>query len=185
MVVVFDACLFYPIAIRHFSGHLAAIDDFQARWTRVINEEWIRSVCRNLGKKRESFAATLEWLEIAVPDYLIEGYEGTLGECTLPDPDDFHVIEAAVFAEAERIITFNLADFPETVLLPLGLRAQNPDEFFVERYDAYPERVIEAAAEARAGLTRKPFTPERYVESLAGAGLTHLARLLTAHFDQI
>lgn len=180
MVVIFDACLFYPIAIRHFATHLAAIDDFQARWTCRIDEEWMSNVAADLGIARERLLPTLEWFALAVPDYLIEDCEGSPPDCTLPDLDDCYVLEAAVFAGAERIITANLRDFPDTVLGPYGIRAQHPDEFFCERYAVSAERMVEAARDARRGLTRKPLDPAEYIEGLRKVDLPRLAALLEA-----
>ena len=40
----------------------------------------------------------------------------------LPDPDDVHVIESAIRADAASIVTFNLHHFPERVLDPRSHR---------------------------------------------------------------
>lgn len=42
----------------------------------------------------------------------------------LPDVDDRHVLAAAIEAEADIILTWNLRDFPEAVLACHSLRAE-------------------------------------------------------------
>lgn len=50
---------------------------------------------------------------------------------TLPDPDDRHVLAAAIKSEAEVIVTYNLKDFPDPLLSPHRVRAEHPDNFIL------------------------------------------------------
>lgn len=50
---------------------------------------------------------------------------------TLPDPGDRHVLAAAIHANAEVILTCNLADFPAETLARSNIEAQHPDDFLV------------------------------------------------------
>jgi hypothetical protein len=45
----------------------------------------------------------------------------------LPNPDDRHLLAAAIHGSAEAIVTANLSDFPAAVLKPFGIKAQRPD----------------------------------------------------------
>lgn len=66
----------------------------------------------------------------AVSDCLVTGFESLeAGLISLPDPDDRHVLAAAIHSGAQEIVTFNLRDFPDAVLRPYGVRAIHPDEF--------------------------------------------------------
>ena len=51
-----------------------------------------------------------------VPDCLVTGYEPIIPTLTLPDPDDRHVLAAAIRCGAGSIVTFNLGDFPASAL---------------------------------------------------------------------
>jgi predicted nucleic acid-binding protein len=48
----------------------------------------------------------------SVPDCLVAGYEPLIDGLKLPDPDDRHVLAAAIKAGAQVIVTANLKDYP-------------------------------------------------------------------------
>lgn len=50
---------------------------------------------------------------------------------SLPDPDDRHVLAAAIRCRADVIVTMNLRDFPSEGLAAFGMEAQHPDEYQV------------------------------------------------------
>lgn len=54
---------------------------------------------------------------------------------TLPDPDDRHVLAAAIRCGASVIVTFNQRDFPADVLASYGVESQHPDEFVENLFD--------------------------------------------------
>ncbi len=60
----------------------------------------------------------------AVPDSIVTGYEYFIESMTLPDPDDLHVLAAAIRCGASVIVTFNEADFPRPALEPFGQSEQ-------------------------------------------------------------
>lgn len=187
MVVLFDACLFYPIAIRYFGLHLAAIDDFQVRWTDEINQEWMNALAEKHGKDPKSYIGTLKWFDVIAPDWRIapEDYQHLWPECDLTDQDDCHVVRAALAVPVDTLVTFNLSDIRTASVRALGIQVMHPDAFFTSRYVQSPELVIEAAREARASLVKSPLTPERYVEGLKASGLPGLATQLSSHLPEL
>lgn len=52
------------------------------------------------------------------PDATINGWEELESSLTLPDPDDRHLVAAAIRGRADAIVTANLSDFPADVLEP-------------------------------------------------------------------
>ena len=62
--------------------------------------------------------------------WAIDGYRShgdLVDSLILPDPDDRHVMAAAIKTGAELIVTFNLADFSLQSLAPHGLEARHPE----------------------------------------------------------
>lgn len=63
----------------------------------------------------------------AVPDCLVNGYEYLIPSIHLPDPDDRHVVAAAIHSRCDAIVTANLEDYPSEALAPFNLEAIHPD----------------------------------------------------------
>ncbi|MDZ7844387.1 MAG: PIN domain-containing protein [Anaerolineales bacterium] len=80
---------------------------------------------------------TRELMDRAVPDCLVEGYEPGVEGLRLPDPNDRHVLAAAICAGAQTIVTFNLKDFPSEALKPYGIEAIDPDTFVLQQADLH------------------------------------------------
>jgi hypothetical protein len=79
--------------------HLALADLFRAKWTDEIHDERTRSVLENRpDPTREQLERTRELMNGHVRDCLVIGYEVLIPELTLPDPDDRHVLAAAIIA---------------------------------------------------------------------------------------
>lgn len=51
-----------------------------------------------------------------VREDLVYGFEALIPALNLPDLGDWHVLAAAILANAEAIITFNLKDFADGLL---------------------------------------------------------------------
>jgi hypothetical protein len=129
-VALFDACVFYPAQLRDILLRVALSDTFKARWTDQIHGEWIGSLLRDRPDiPAERLTHTRELMNRAVPDCLVTGYEPFIQELTLPDPDDRHVLAAAIRCQAGVIVTLNVRDFPDEVVARYGISVQHPDEF--------------------------------------------------------
>jgi len=85
-------------------------------------------------------------------DALVTGYEDLIQGLRLPDPDDLHVLGAAIRDRVDVIVTRNTRHFPDDALKPFGIVAQHPDEFVVHLLDLAPGLVIEAARRHRETL---------------------------------
>lgn len=178
-VALFDACLFYPAQLRDLLLRVACTNAFKARWTDQIHDEWIGSLLRNRPDiPAERLTHTRELMNRAVPDCLVTGYEPFIGQLSLPDPDDRHVLAAAIRCQAGVIVTLNVRDFPDAVVARYGISVQHPDEFLARLFDLKPTVVCSAVREMRASLANPPKTVRELLDDLLKAGLSETVSLL-------
>lgn len=172
IVAVYDACVLYSAPLRDLLLHLALLDLVHARWTDMIQEEWIRNVLASRSDlTRSQLDRTRALMDTHVRDGRVEGYESLIDNLSLPDPDDRHVLAAAIHAGAKVILTFNLRDFPDTALSPYGVKAEAPDTFVGALLDESPELVCTAARRQRSFLKNPPKSVEEYLAALERVGL--------------
>lgn len=102
----------------------------------------------------------------------------------LPDPDDRHVVAAALKTRASVIVTDNLRDFPAELMSQLQLEAKSADAFIADTIDLSPRVSIEALAEMRARYERtRPLSADELVERIRGNGLAETAAIVE-HFTE-
>jgi predicted nucleic acid-binding protein len=181
-----DACVLYPAPLRDFLMYLAVTDVYRPRWTTAIHEEWMRSVLANRPDlKREHLERTRNLMNTHARESLVTGYEALIETLSLPDPNDRHVLAAAIHAGAEVIVTFNLSDFPGVTLAAYGIEAQHPDGFINHLIDTTPDDVLSAARLQRESLKSPPKTVEEFLSTLEALGLSRTAARLRAYSDRI
>jgi hypothetical protein len=159
LIAFLDASVLYSAPLRDLLMHLAVRDLFQARWSDRVHEEWIAALLSNRRDlKPEQLARTRRLMDENVDDALVSGYEHIVGQLTLPDADDRHVLAAAIHGGANVIVTVNLRDFPMDVLTTHGIKAQHPDAFIRARLHDQPDEVLAALHELRLDLKNPPIS---------------------------
>jgi len=179
-VVIYDACVLYPAPLRDFLMRLATTGLFSAKWTEAIHDEWIRNVIAKRPELSDDVQRTRALMDDAVPDCLIEGYEPLAAGLALPDPDDRHVLAAAIRGGAQFIVTHNLRDFPADALDPFGIEAVAPDTFVEQQMDLHEAAIVGVARSHRAALRNPPKEAAEYLETLSAQGLVAAANRLRA-----
>jgi predicted nucleic acid-binding protein len=174
-----DACVLYSARLRDLMITLAVADCFRPRWSAQVHEEWMRAViARNPDITRKRLERTRRLMDAAVQDCLVVAFEHLIPALRLPDPQDVHVLAAAIRCRAELIVTFNLRHFPESALAIHKLRAIHPDEFILGLLTKDAPAVCAALRRLRLRLTSPVVTQAQYVKSLAGLGLPSTAATL-------
>ena len=171
-IAVFDACVLYPAPLRDLLMSVAMTDQFRARWTSEIHDEWVR----NLLVQREDLSAetlkrTVELMNRAVPDCLVENYQGYIDSLELPDSNDRHVLAAAIKCQADVIVTNNLKDFPKSALVKFDIEAQSPDVFLSHLFDLNTPAFCGAVRQQRARLTNPTYTAAELLDIFYRQGL--------------
>lgn len=171
-----DANVLYPAPLRDLLLQLAVTDLFRARWTADIHREWIEALLRNEPTRdRTALERTRDLMDKATRDCLVEGYHALIPALTLPDPDDRHVLAAAIAGRCDVIVTQNLADFPAEALAPFGIDMQHPDEFLVNHLHLAPGLFCASVRKVRARLRNPPYSVENYLGTLTQIGLVATA----------
>lgn len=171
-----DANVLYPAPIRDILLQLAVSDLFRAKWTTEIHREWIEALLRSEPhRQRAALERTRGLMDTAVRDCLVTGYESLIPALELPDPDDRHVLAAAIVGHCDAIVTINLRDFPPSVLEPYGIEAQHPDDFLCNQFHLAQGVFCAAIRKVRARLKNPPFSAEDYLAILTAHGLVATA----------
>jgi predicted nucleic acid-binding protein len=163
-----DACVLYSAPLCDLLLRLALADLYRAKWSADIHAEWMRNLAANSPHiPPERIENRRRLMDAHVRDSLVDNYEQLVPALELPDPDDRHVLAAAITGRADLIVTFNLKDFPEEALAPYGIEAQHPDQFLRHQFDLYPDLVCAVVRDLRAGLRKPPRTVDEYLATLA------------------
>jgi predicted nucleic acid-binding protein len=116
-VVVYDASVLYPSTLRDLLIRVAQSGLVQAKWTDGILDEMFAALHRHRPDlDQHKLDRTRALMATAVRDWKISGHEPLIDSLKLPDPDDRHVLAAAIKARAQVIVTSNLRDFPAVEL---------------------------------------------------------------------
>lgn len=145
---------------------LAMTDLFKAQWTDHIHDEWINALLRSGKHPVETLQRTRDLMDRNVRDAKVFGYEPLIESLSLPDPNDRHVLAAAIRCNADAIVTFNLKDFPSSALEPYGVDVIHPDDFIYYQIDMAPTVCCSAFRAQRLALKKPEVGIESFLATL-------------------
>ncbi len=93
-------------------------------------------------------------MKAALPEAEVANYQALIPTLSLPDPDDRHVLAAAIAGQASVIVTWNLKDFPASDLKPHRVACISPDDFLVGLHSTFPGPLIDCVNRARQNLRK-------------------------------
>ena len=175
-----DACVLFPVAVCDSLMSVAATGLYAPKWTQRIEDEWTRSLEQKSGRPPGSCNVRRDAMRDAAPDWEVpEQAWRRIAPCLqLPDPDDAHVLAAAIAGHADCIVTANLKDFPEDALAPFGIQVIHPDEFLIAQMDLDSLSVLASFKEQRARLKNPAYTPSAFADALERNALVLTAQRL-------
>ncbi|MCO5994509.1 PIN domain-containing protein [Actinoallomurus rhizosphaericola] len=178
-VVIYDANVLYGNTIRDLLIRLAQAGMVQAKWTNQILDEMLKNLAANRTDiPAEKIARLGDLMNAAIRDCLVEGYEPLIEGLKLPDPEDRHVLAAAIKAGAQVIVTSNLSDFPREELAVWGIEAKSPDDFLLDQIDLDDRIVWACIQQIVDSRVNPPETIEDVLDALERAGLVESAAAL-------
>ena len=181
-----DACALFGVLKRNLLLSLAEADLYRVRWSAQILDEFERTLRssqqeKRCGRDRES-QASRQRMEHAFPDASVSGHEALIDSMTgLPDPNDRHVLAAAVKTRALVIVTENLRDFPAQALGPLDLEVKSADEFIADTMDLDIGRAVAAVREMRERFQKPEMAADVLLLQMDAQGLTLSVDMLRKH----
>lgn len=181
---VLDACVLHPVFVRGVLLWFAAERLYRPLWSADILDEWQRSLARKFPElAAEQIAQHRLVMETAFEDAMVTGHQPIAQGLTLPDPDDRHVLAAAIVGRADAIITANLRDFPDEQILPFNVEAIHPDDFIVNAIDLDTGKALAALRRHREALTKTTPNPADYLDRFERCGLIQTHQRLQGVVD--
>ena len=186
--VVLDTNVLYPVHLRKALLEISkppsaaegepSVEDrlFLPLWSADILVELRRNLLAN-GHSEPAVAAAIRRMQGDHPGAEVRGYQH-LTESMTCDPGDRHVLAAAVHANAAKIVTRNVRDFPQHSVEPYGISVTHPDEFLQNLFDFFDYRITsvlrQQASENKPG---QPRTLAELADALEKAGVPQFAAL--------
>ena len=154
-----DTNVLWPGLRRDFLLSLAIEGLYRPLWSEVILEELEYEEAEKLRKRGEDgperrAAHLTRQLRTHFEDAIVRGWE-QLSPFGLPDPDDEHVLAAAVVGGAGALVTENVKDFPRA-RVPAHIEILRAADFARDAVSVDPQRAaqaMEAMASRRSGQT--------------------------------
>lgn len=169
-----DSCVLWPSTQRDFLLSLAFEGAYRFIFSEAIlmeveaNEE-IKRVERgdSVEEAREKALHLVDRMRSSFGDAIVTNWEGLEGTYGLPDPDDEHVLAAAVVGGAGSIVTENYRDFPEEKILA-GIQAVSAKDFAFDTVSMRPDLGLHAvlAMSTRSGRKGTASSPEDILDTL-------------------
>lgn len=173
---VLDACVLVPISLADLLLRVAEKQLFRPVWSQRILDETRSAI---LSVHPDIDPALIErriWhMNEAFPGALVENLEGVERGLALPDPNDNHVLAAALRGHCQAIVTANLSDFPSAYLDGMEIEAISPDDFLLNQLDLVTRAVIDAVWEQAQATLNPQLGVEEVLVSIARAGAPNFA----------
>jgi predicted nucleic acid-binding protein len=145
MRVLVDACVLYSTVPRALVVGAAKQGLIVPLWSERILDEWRRAVAREGPVAAEQVATEIALARLSCPYANVAVPDGLVDTLSLPDPDDRHVLAAAISGQASVLLTRNMRDFPPRTLARHGISPRAPDSLFLDLWTANPDSVTAIA----------------------------------------
>jgi predicted nucleic acid-binding protein len=168
-----DACVLHPMAMADALMSLASAGLFAAKWTRAIEIEWIASLEQRRPDLKGRWVYRRDQMREPVVDWEVKehAWRSRAKGLTLPDPNDVHVLAAALAGHADCIVTANIRDFPVAVVAPFDVEIIHPDQFIIALWDLDPLATVAAFKRMRARWKKPQASVEDFAVALERGGM--------------
>jgi predicted nucleic acid-binding protein len=165
--VLLDANVIVDAQVRDIFCRMAEAHLIDLCWSGEIIAESRRVLTERLKLEHSKVDRLLATLGRAFPDAVVVDYEQLVNHLELPDPDDRHVLAAAVHGECDWLVTNNVDDFPDQEVDPFDLRVVTVDDALVLLAGTFPTQLAAVVDRQITALRRPAMTRDAFLERLA------------------
>lgn len=177
-IVVYDACVLYPNVVRDLLIRVALAGMVQAKWSEQILDEMVRALHEERGIELGKLENLRNLMNSTIRDATVTSHESLIDALKLPDPDDRHVLAAAIKSRAQVIVTDNRKDFPATALADWDIEAKSADSFFLDLLGLDDRIVYSCVQQIAESRRRPPETVDDVLSHMERSGLRRTASAL-------
>ena len=112
---------------------------------------------------KENVQAIRRLIDKTIPDCLVQSYRPLIAGLELPDPNDRHVLAAAIRCGAQVIVTCDKSHFPVEELSPYDIEAQHPDTFIIYQKEENTLAVLAQLKAARLTYNQPQLSVEEFI----------------------
>lgn len=188
-----DACVLARVLPRNLLLTLAEAGFFRVRWSGPVLDETGRAIAKLL-QAQSSSQANAEAMATEQVRRMTDAFEEAMvadfdmhlaASGILPDPNDAHVLAAAIKAQAAAIVTDNLKDFPPAALATFCLEARSADDFIADTVALDEGRAVAALRDMRQRFRKPDLSAEQLLVKMEAAGLLASADTLRPHVGSL
>lgn len=151
---------------------------YRPLWSEQILAEMIKALRTKLHRSAADTAYRRQQMMESFPEAMVKVPPDLLkaAEC-IPDPNDRHVLAAAIMARANTIVTQNTKHFPKKCLESFGVLCQNADDFLVHQYHLCPQLVLDKLDDQGIGIRQD----RAYVVASLRGSAANFCKLIEQH----
>jgi predicted nucleic acid-binding protein len=177
--VFFDACVIVPITLTNVLLTAAEEGLVRPSWSPEVVGEAVEALLELFpdmteARARRRFSRMDEFFAGAS----VEPDMSVVAGLNWPDPDDRHVVAAAVAAEAPYLITNDRTGFPEELMGQFNITVLTQDELLLRLINDDEDAMIDVVRLVAQRLDRPPLTVEEILAALERADAPRFAEAM-------
>ncbi|MDA8208607.1 MAG: PIN domain-containing protein [Actinomycetota bacterium] len=171
-----DACVLVPVTLADSLLRVADQGLYRPLWSSRILEEVVAAICEVHPEIPEDrIRRRVSDMGRYFPEAQVQGWGQLLDWLHLPDPDDRHVLAAAIRGRADAIVTANIKDFPADVVGSFDIEVVHPDAFLLDQLDLDRNAVLEALRDQARHARHPALSARDLARRLTRAGVPEFA----------
>jgi predicted nucleic acid-binding protein len=181
--VVLDTNVLVPASLFDLVLSQAGPASFTPLWSKEILSELTRVQLRR-GVPEEVTTKRLETMKGNFPFSCVSGYKTIEKTLNCPDPEDNHVLAAAIHGRAGAIVTADKRGFPVDCFEIHGVEIVGPEDFLLNQLDFNPENTYSAVARMLNRWKNPPGDQKVFLDRF-GSALPTYCDLLVNEWEKV